>query len=525
MRMLSVRIAWVCVMLHAVGCGGGPQGAPLDASADATLDASAFPTADAGDARAADGGDAATPDGGDAGEPAPTATGFIRVATDAPTTFRYDGGARFFPMGDTAYFLMGQPMAVIDQLLDTRAAFGFNFIRMGAIAPGFWPFGGDPTTPDFSVIDETAMQKMDTVFAHAEARGIHIELILWLYGEEGGEGLWGNAARESFWVDAVVTRYRDSTTLFLWTVANEFERYPTGSYSYAESDVDWARSIASQIRSLDPVHPVGVHPSVWITDAPPYLSFDSYQGVSQHHPPVVWPLWEGSDVNVLNTQNNGGVQTRYWSGGLTYEDTDWEGVHYPATWTDQGWDMEAPGLEDSIAEDWLHGEPVIDSEFGYQYEAGVDSRGMRTHQLHTQDTTRRKAWKIVTAGGYFAAGFAYTAVEFDAAHVDTWRPEQLQILHDFFVTRTRYWRMAPHLEAVDSQNVLLAEPGEEYVAYFPRGGSNTVDVAPGAYQVEWLDPRTGTLVDDGTQTFPGGEASFTCPGSDDWTLHLRAAAP
>jgi len=73
--------------------------------------------------------------------------------------------------------------------------------------------------------------------------------------------------------------------------------------------------------------------------------------------------------------------------------------------------------------------------------------------------------------------------------------------------------------------VLLAAPGEEHVACFPRGGTNTVDVVAGTYAVEWLDPRTGTMVDGGVQSFPGGEASFDCPGNDDWALHLKSTGP
>jgi hypothetical protein len=93
--------------------------------------------------------------------------------------------------------------------------------------------------------------------------------------------------------------------------------------------------------------------------------------------------------------------------------------------------------------------------------------------VHHPDTVRKKAWKIATSGAYFAAGFESTAVrQFTAADVENFRPEQLEILCDFFTQRTKYWMMAPHLELVASQNVLLALPGKEYIAYFPRGGTN-----------------------------------------------------
>jgi hypothetical protein len=512
-RSAVLRGATLAASLGLTACSGNEQAGGASTGAGG---------AGLGDGGSPSGGGAGT--GGSAGGAAGgEPTGHIRVDVDYPHAFQYDGGAHFFPLGDTAYYLLGESQDTIDRYLDSRAEHSFNLIRFGAVAPGFWPFGGTPASPDFATIDEVAMQKLDAVFDEAAARGIKIELILWLYDAEGGNGMWGDSELESSWVDTVVGRYRDRTNLFMWTVTNEFERYPTGAYSYEPSDVDWARSVAAHIVALDPIHAVGVHPSVWITDAPPYLSYQSYQGVAQHHPPVVWPLWEGSAASVYNTQNNEGVQIRHWDGnGLTYETTDWQGVTYPATWTAEGWDFEGPGMEDSIAEDWSHGRPVVNTEFGYQYEEGVDNFVLTTHQLHSRDTVRRKAWKIATAGGYFCMGFAHTAVVFDASRIDTWRPEQLEVLYDFFVQRTEYWTMAPHLESVASFNALLARPGAEYVAYFPRGGTNEVDLEAGTYAVQWLDPVTGGYSSVDPLTTPGGAVSFTCPGDGDWVLHLTA---
>lgn len=141
--------------------------------------------------------------------------------------------------------------------------------------------------------------------------------------------------------------------------------------------------------------------------------------------------------------------------------------------TAAGWAFEAAGLEDCPAADWAHGKPVLDTEFGYQYEPGYESeKSWTTRQVHQPATVRRKAWKIATAGGYFAAGFEGTAVRnFTTADVDNFRPSQLETLQDFFTRRTEYWTMSSHLELVASHNVLLALPGKEYVAYFPRGGA------------------------------------------------------
>ena len=461
------------------------------------------------------GGSAGT--GGSAG----AATGHIRIDPAYPHSFVYDGGARYFPMGDTAYELLGESDAAIHQFLDSRAAHSFNLVRIGAIAPGFWPFGGTPASPDFGTVDEAKMQKLDATFDYAKSVGVNIELIVWLYDAEGGNGMWGNTAQENQWVDTLVGRYKDRTNLFMWTVTNEFERYPTAAYSYEESDVDWAKSVAARIHGIDPIHAIGAHPSVWISEFPPHGSFHSYKGTAQHLPQVVWPLWEQSAISVLNVQNNQGVQPGYWNNGVTYESTDWQGSTYPVTWTSEGWDMEGPGMEDSVAEDWSHGKPVINTEFGYQFEAGASGFGVTTKQLHSPASVRRKAWKITTAGGYFCMGFAHTAVQFDATNIETWRPAQLETLYDFFTQNTQYWKMAPHLELVDDESSLLALPGEEYVAYFPRGGTRDVTLEAGSYTAAWLNPATGDLLAADMVTSTGGKASFACPASGDWVLHLK----
>jgi hypothetical protein len=260
--------------------------------------------------------------------------------------------------------------------------------------------------------------------------------------------------------------------------------------------------------------------------------FANYKGFTQRRPQVVWPLWEGSAVNLNVTQNNEGVQRRTWGNfdgggrGLTYELTNWQGIDYPVKWTATGWDFESAGLEDCIAADWSRGKPVLNTEFGYQYEPGYESAASQTtRQVHQPSTVRRKAWKIATAGGYFAAGFAGTAVSRDwTKHdVDNFRPAALETLYEFFTTKTENWRLSPHLELVSSHNALLALPGVEYVAYFPRGGANSIDMAAGSYRVEWLHPESGKYFQQPSITVSAGERGFTPPRDprDDWALRLR----
>jgi len=468
-----------------------------------------------------------------------SASGPIIVDPEHPQTFRHTSGERFFPMGDTAYYLAALPEEVIAHYLEVRRAHGFNFVRMMAVAEGFWPFGGTPDQPEYGVLNESALKKLDWIFDRAAERSIHIDLILWGYGVPGGEGLWSRPLDGEAWVRALVNRYKGRENLFMYTIANEFERYPDGKYEFAPSDVEWARRVARQIRDIDPVHPIGCHPSVWITDQDSSNKgprpFASYRGYTQRRPQVVWALWDGSAINVNVTQNNEGVQPRNWGSlegnrrGLTYYPIRWEGVDYSVQWTPYGWDFEAAGLEDCIAQDWTRGKPVLNSEFGYQYEPGYEQeRDYSTRQVHHPSSVRRKAWKIATSGGCFAAGYQGTAVRhFTIGDVDNFRPQQLTTLHAFFTGKTEYWKMAPHPEAIASHNSLLASPGSEYVAYFPRGGTNHVQMLAGAYDAEWLHPESGKYFPKTTLELNDGAHEFTPPElpDHDWVLHLRRKDP
>src|SRR5262249_45955006 len=152
----------------------------------------------------------------------------------------------------TAYFLIAQPTNVIARYIDVRQAHHFNFIRTMAMADGFWPFGGTPGNPDYSTIDEIVMQKWDWVFDYASARNMNIELILWGYGIGGGEGLWLRQSDQDFWINSLVNRFKNRKNLFMFTIANEFERYPDGQYQFNPADVEWAKGVANRVRQIDP---------------------------------------------------------------------------------------------------------------------------------------------------------------------------------------------------------------------------------------------------------------------------------
>jgi hypothetical protein len=89
--------------------------------------------------------------------------------------------------------------------------------------------------------------------------------------------------------------------------------------------------------------------------------------------------------------------------------------------------------------------------------------------------------------------------------------------------RVGFWLVVSMLPAGSRRYVLLALPGHEYVAYFPRGGTNSIDLAAGTYAVQWLRPETGQYHPQPGITAADGSGQFTPPEDldADWVLHLQ----
>lgn len=113
---------------------------------------------------------------------------------------------------------------------------------------------------------------------------------------------------------------------------------------------------------------------------------------------------------------------------------------------------------------------------------------------------REKMWPVYMSGG---GGFEWYVQSDGGGHgLD-------QTLDDFgemevalewtghalaFMDELPYWEMAPDRGAIaDGDGYLLEKPGEVYALYLPAGGTATVDLASGTYQLRWFDPKTGAF--------------------------------
>jgi hypothetical protein len=450
----------------------------------------------------------------------PLGHGFIRTNQANPYTFAHADGTPFFPMGDTCYGLFDDsPItpALREAYLKARRAQGFNFVRMSvghsearaAAEHTYWAWGGTPEKPDLTRFNPAFFQAFDELMYQLRGHSMNVELlVLNFYRRPFTDTAEWTAAVERQWLRYLIARYGAFDHIFLWTIANEYETHPDGTYRLDfPDDVEWARATARFIKANDVYrHLVSVHPVVSASRLgdSPGAPFD---------PP--WRIGEffGEDdaMDVLSQQT-----------GQHGEGTKWDE-------TLRCWTGDSATLVDSVKADRRYGKPVLNTESGYEYLRGDPTS---RKQVHHTDKVRHSAWRIVCAGGFFAAGFHGSL-----GHSDVWNridapnhysfrvqdegaAAQLRLLYDFF-TALPFWRMQPFC-GVTGDAVSLAEPGKSYVIYLPHGGAVTLDVSgvSGSFTARWFNPRTGEA--GSVWTVAGGvEQEYEAPDSEDWVLYLR----
>jgi hypothetical protein len=89
-----------------------------------------------------------------------------------------------------------------------------------------------------------------------------------------------------------------------------------------------------------------------------------------------------------------------------------------------------------------------------------------------------------------------------------------------YAKRINLARMVPHGE-LTSTRYALANPGFEYLVYQPNSQGNpiAIDLTPGTYSYEWLEPASGKVF-TGQITTKGGPTNMIPPFSSDAVLYL-----
>jgi hypothetical protein len=452
--------------------------------------------------------------------------GPIRVHPDNPYAFALADGTPFFPMGDTCYGLFDDtPItpALRREYLKTRRDQRFNFIRLtvghsearAATNAAYWAWGGTgrPGGADLDRFNPEFFRQFDAFLREVREQGMKVELILLnFYRRPYTDTDAWTSGREQQWLRYLLARYAAFDHVFLWTLANEYETHPDGKYRLDfPGDVDWARATARFIKENDPYrHLVTVHPVISASrrGENPRAPFDPPWRIGEF-------FGEADGLDVLSQQT-----------GQMGEGTAWDEA-------ERCWTGDSATLVASLAADRRYRKPVLNTENGYEYLRGAPTE---RRQVHHTDKVRRSAWRIVCAGGYFAAGFHGTI-----GHSDAWnrldppnhytfvvRDEgaagQLAALYDFFAPLP-FWRMQPFPEFT-GPIVALGEPAGTTVIYFPHGGSATLPrlpIAKKSWAGKWFNPRAGRF-EKNLSWSEAVPATVNAPDNNDWALLLQPAA-
>jgi hypothetical protein len=140
---------------------------------------------------------------------------------------------------------------------------------------------------------------------------------------------------------------------------------------------------------------------------------------------------------------------------------------------------------------------------------------------NNDDEIRRAMWTAVLSGGHF--NYMDDSLEFREKPL----PDKRAALHRqfgylaAFMKPLKPWEMHPDDTLVKSGDAFALFSENEVAAYFPNGGSSTLDltVLTGQLTARWFNPREGTF-GEAWQVEGGAPRMLNSPDAADWVLLL-----
>ncbi len=189
-------------------------------------------------------------------------------------------------------------------------------------------------------------------------------------------------------------------------------------------------------------------------------------------------------------------------------------------------------LHDRLLQSRDHDKPVVNSEYAYYLRDSNGDGVVDKPNSATLEQIRHASYEIVMTGGYLVTGWGTTyfgghrdpgPFNPNDPRNDDWE-EDVQHIKTLF-TDQEWWKLEPRDELINGPGTeyLLAEPGEQYIAYM-RGdnGNYSIDLdtsTVATYNIQQFDPREGTYTDVGTYT-GNGTVTLTVPDDQDWVYVL-----
>jgi hypothetical protein len=148
------------------------------------------------------------------------------------------------------------------------------------------------------------------------------------------------------------------------------------------------------------------------------------------------------------------------------------------------------------------------------------------------DEPRTQAlWGNLMGGGsgvewYFGFEFPHMDINLEDFRSRDRMWDQTRYALEFFHRHLPFWEMEPDNERASGAPALVLAKGDAIVAvYLPAGGNASVRLGPGAYTVEWYNPRAGGELEPGRKLQGGGVREIGPPPREvekDWAAVLRS---
>ncbi len=436
--------------------------------------------------------------------------GLVRVDRQHPFHFVWCGtGEHFFYNSTTAYWLLGwKDDAVIRESIDRLAKLRVNRIRValnGRTEDGLrwkepmvvsddsfqyrlepWPAARplDIRNPGYDVsrFNLAHFRKAERMLAHARDRDLVVSLIFHLDGADAGVDPFGKAGMggpdEQRYYRYCVARFGAFANV-MWDLANEYRHF---------RDDAWAEKMGALLRERDP-----------------YGHLTSIHG----------------------------------HGDFRFRTAPWVDYAIFQSWDEHGaYDFLLKSRRDQLAT----GRPMpqVNEEYGYEDHYPYPWGEKRVWPARIAENRRKLAWEMTMAGAYQTTGERANLAGMGGWITGRGNSEMTMLsgygrLRDFF-ERFEWWKLEPHPELVGGESktlpvieggkpiepvLCLAQSGLRYVLYLRQGGTATVQLAPGRYHVERLNPRTGAKA-----ALPEANGGATwnsplMPDTEDWVLLLE----
>ena len=193
--------------------------------------------------------------------------GAIVVNRKSPREFQYENGQTYYPIAFESDWLFAldaetpDDIPVTRKFVDTLAKNGFNQIVMNVFAydvtwkkddklttefeygsPKVFPFGGNNTKPDYSILNVEYFKRLDRVIEYLDQKGIASHLMIYVWNKRVN---WpkANSEADNRYFDYVVKRYQAFPNI-VWDISKE-------ALGYGRNDVNYIHQRIDRLRKLD----------------------------------------------------------------------------------------------------------------------------------------------------------------------------------------------------------------------------------------------------------------------------------